>query len=146
MIINNRTVSLVEYRTDRNWLEQLPQGGWLCVLVAEEKRRAYADEVVAKLLLRNVAWVCAVGAAGEWVHDLLDEEIVFREVEALYLPPHDVTTTWHDDVEECLWFALFAAHDEALLLDHVAVLDMTQGKALPRIKAYLQTLAASAQE
>jgi hypothetical protein len=143
MVINNRTVSLVEYRTDRNWLDQLPQREWLCVLVAEEKRRTYANEVVAKLVLRDVAWVCAVGAAGEWMHDLLDEEIVFREVEALYLPPHDIMTTWHDEVEECLWFALYAAHDETVLIDHVAVLDMTQGAALPGIKAYLETLAAA---
>lgn len=142
MVINNRTVSLVEYRTDRNWLDQLPQRGWLCVLVAEEKRRTYAEEVVAKLLLRDVAWVCTVGAAGEWVHDLLDEGLVFREVEALYLPPHAIMTTWHDDVKECVWFALYTAHHEAVLFDQVAVLDMTQGAALPEIEAYLKTLAA----
>jgi len=144
MIINKRTVSLIEYRTDRNWLDQLPQGGWLCVLVAEERRRTYADEVVAKLLVRDVAWVCAVGAAGEWVHDLLDEEIVFREVEALYLPPHAVMTTWHENVEECLWFALFATQTDAARIDRVAVLDMTMGVALPHIQAYLDTLAAGA--
>jgi hypothetical protein len=146
MEINHRTISLVEYGTDRDWLDQLPQRGWLCVLVVEEKRRTYAEEVVAKLLLRDVAWVCAVGAAGEWVHDVLDEEIGIREVEALYLPPHNVVTTWHDEIEECLWFALFTAHDGAVLLDHVAVLDLTQGAALPRIQAYLETLAAGPNE
>jgi len=146
MEINNRTVSLVEYGTDRNWLDQLPQHGWLCVLVVEEKRRSYADEVVAKLLLRDVAWVCTLGAASEWAHDLLDEEIVFREVEALYLPPHDVITTWHDELEECLWFALFSARMEAVIIDQVAVLDMTKGAALPRIRAYLETLAAGPNE
>ena len=145
MVINNRTVSLVVYGTDRNWLDQLPTQGWLCVLVVEEKRRTYTDEVVAKLLLRDVAWVCAVGAAGEWAHDLLDEEIVFREVESQYLPPHEVMTTWHDEVEECLWFALFAAHTEAVPLEHVAVLDLTKGTALPAIKAYLETLVAGAE-
>ena len=57
MEINNRTGSFVEYGADRNWLDQLPQHGGLCVLVMEEKRRSYADEVVAKLLLRDVAGV-----------------------------------------------------------------------------------------
>ena len=146
MEINNRSVSLVEYRTDQNWLEKLPQRGWLCVLVVEEKRRTYVDEVVAKLLLRDVAWVCTVGAAGEWAHDILDEEIAFRDVEALYLPPQDVMTTWHDDLEECLWFSLFAAHNDAVLIDRVAVLDLTQGAALPRISTYLEALEANPNE
>ena len=133
MEINNRTGSLVEYGTDRNWLDQLPQHRWLCVLVMEEKRRSYADEVVAKLLLWDVAGVCTLGAASEWVHDLFDEEIVFREVEALYLLPHDVITTWHDELEEWLWSALFSARMDAVPIDQVAVLDMAQGAALSRI-------------
>ncbi|GAB2689497.1 hypothetical protein GCM10011495_31250 [Hymenobacter frigidus] len=53
-----------------------------------------------------------------------------------------IAATWHDDVEECLWFALFAAHTDAVL----AVLDMTKGMALPHIQAYLDTLAAGANE
>ena len=146
MEINNRTGSFVEYGADRNWLDQLPQHRWLCVLVMEEKRRSYADEVVAKLLLWDVAGACTLGAASEWVHDLFDEEIVFREVEALYLLLHDVITTWHDGLEECLWFALFSAHMDAVPIDQVAVLDMAQGAALPRIQACLETLAAGLNE
>ena len=57
-----------------------------------------------------------------------------------------IAATWHDDVEECLWFALFAAHTDAVRIDHVAVLDMTKGMALPHIQAYLDTLAAGANE
>ena len=87
-----------------------------------------------------------MGAASEWVHDLFNQEIVFREAEALYLLPHDVITTWHDELEECLWFALFSAHMDAVPIDQVAVLDMAQGAALPRMQAYLETLAAGLNE
>ena len=35
-----------------------------------KKHLTYANNLVDKLLLRDAAWVCVVGAAGEWVHDL----------------------------------------------------------------------------
>jgi hypothetical protein len=143
MIINRRRVTVVTYRTDRNWLQELPQAQWLCVLLADGAPRRYLDEVLPKLLLRNVAWVCCVGQQGEWVHDLLDEEIVFREVEELYLPPHLVMTTWHEQLEEGLAFALFTAHYDEAPIEQVVVLDLTAGAEQLQLQVYLQTLASS---
>jgi hypothetical protein len=83
----------VDYSTEKNWLQELPTKDWLCVLVINEKARTYVEEALLKLLLQDVGWVCTIGPQAEWAHDLLDEEIVFREVEALYLPAHHVFTT-----------------------------------------------------
>jgi hypothetical protein len=142
MLINQRTVSLVEYRTDKNWLAELPTQHWLCILVINEKHCVYLDELLPKLLLRNVAWVCTIGRQGEWAHDLLDEEIVVREVAGLYLPPHQVMTTWHDDFEEGIWFALFAAQGDQEALKQVAIVDLTQGQEQERVTTYLHSLQA----
>jgi hypothetical protein len=142
MLINQRTVSLVEYRTDKDWLAELPTQDWLCILVINEKHRVYLDELLPKLLLRNVAWVCTIGRECEWAHDLLDEEIVVREVAGLYLPPHQIMTTWHDDFEEGIWFALFAAQGDQEALKQVAIVDLTQGQERERVIAYLHSLQA----
>jgi hypothetical protein len=140
MLINQRTVSLVEYRTDKNWLAELPTQDWLCILLINEQHRLYLEDVLPKLLLRNVAWVCTIGYQCEWAHDLLDEEIVLREVDALYLPPHQVLTTWHNELEEGIWFALFAAQADQLFLKQVVILDLTQGQERERVTTYLHSL------
>ena len=101
------------------------------------------DEVSAKLLFQNVGWVCTIGRQSEWAHDIIDEEIVFREVEQLYLPPHDVMTTWHTDFEEGLWFALFAAHNERANFQQVTILDMTNGEEHERIRRILSAFTLS---
>jgi hypothetical protein len=58
------------------------------------------------------------------------------------LPIHRVMTTWHDELKEALWWFLFAAYDQAVSPDRVAVLDLTYRIALPQMNSYLDTLAA----
>ncbi|MGY2134885.1 DUF7684 family protein [Hymenobacter sp. HD11105] len=140
MIINDRTITLTEYRTDQNWLAKLPQHHWVCVLLVHEKRGHYIDEILPKLLLRNVAYVCSIGRAGEWAHDCLDEEVVFRDVEQLYLPPHRVVTTWHPDLEEGMWHAVWEANHDHVPLHAVAVLDLTGGAENAPLQACLSKL------
>jgi hypothetical protein len=130
MLIPQRQLLFVPYRTDADWLAELPVANWLCVLLADEAPRRYLDEVLPKLLLRNVAWVCCAGRHSERVHDLLDDEIVFSDMEQHYLPPHPVVTTWHEQIAEALEFARFTAYHETVSIEHVAVLDLTGGTAL----------------
>jgi hypothetical protein len=85
-ILNNRKIRIVEYSTEQNWFDQLPNEDWLCILVVNEKPRRYLDEVISKILVKDVGYVCTIGKQCEQVHDLLDEEIVYREVEIDTLP------------------------------------------------------------
>jgi hypothetical protein len=140
MVINQISIPLAEYRADKNWLAELPTQDWLCILIINEKHCPYLDEILPKLLLRNVAWFCTIGSQCEWAHDLLDEEIVFREAESLYFPTHPVMTTWHDDFKEGIWFTLFAAQDNQVTLKQIAILDLTQGQE--RVTTYLHSLQA----
>lgn len=72
-------------------------------------------------------------------HDLADDEIQFRQVDIddLYLPKHDIMTTWHNDFDDGIWFSIFAANDEDVTIEKVVILDMTDGRESNRINNLL---------
>lgn len=111
MTINDRQVITIQYSTETNWIKDIPKENWLCILVDNNRQRNYIDEVISKILNNDVCYVCTVGQSCEQTHDLIDEEIVFREVDIdkLHLPKHHIMTTWHHDFEEGIWFGFFAA-------------------------------------
>lgn len=148
MTINDREIITVKYTTEENWIKSIPQSSWLCILVDNNRQRTYLDEVISKIINNNVCYVCAVGQSCKKTHDLIDEEIVFREVdiEKLYLPKHHIMTTWHTDFDEGIWFALFAAHHDEVSIDKVVVLDMTNGVELPRIEKLLVDFEVNGQK
>jgi hypothetical protein len=140
MTINDREIIVIKYSTETNWIKDIPKTNWLCILVDNDRTRNYIDEVVSKLINNDVCYVCTVGQSCEKNHDLIDEEITFREVDIdnLYLPKHNIMTTWHTDFEEGVWFAFFAAHHEAVTIDKVVILDMSDGKEIKRIEKLLE--------
>lgn len=135
MTLNDREIFFITYSTERNWAAELPKSNWLCILVDNNRTRNYLDEVISKIVSNDVCWVSTVGQACELNHDLIDEEIVFRQVdiEDPYLPKHDIMTTWHHDFDEGIWFSIFAANDEDVSIDKVVILDMTEGQEKERI-------------
>jgi len=76
-VINNRKVKIVGYSTEKNWLDQLPNRDWLCLLLVNDKHRRYIDEVITKILFKDVGYICTIGKQAELVHDLVNEEITF---------------------------------------------------------------------
>ena len=140
MTLNDREIFFVTYSTEKNWISELPKSNWLCILVDNDRPRNYINEVISKIIVNDVCWVCTVGKSCEKTHDLIDEEIVFRQVDIddLYLPKHDIMTTWHTDFDEGIWFAIFAANDEDISIDKVVILDMTNGQERDRIMKLLE--------
>jgi hypothetical protein len=136
MTINEREILYVTYSTERNWVSELPKLNWLCILVDNDRQRNYIDEVISKIIDNDVCWVLTVGQSCELTHDLIDEEIAFRQVdiEDLYLPKHDIMTTWHNDFDDGIWFGIHSAYDEDVQIDKVVILDMTDGKERERIE------------
>jgi hypothetical protein len=59
-----------------------------------------------KLLDQGMAYFCGWGPDCSRVHDVVDEEVVQRNLSE----EADVMTTWHDDedLDDALWFAEFA--------------------------------------
>ncbi|GAB2537270.1 DUF7684 family protein [Rufibacter soli] len=141
-LINDRRIRIIEYSTEKNWFGQLPSKDWLCILLVNDKPRRYIDEVITKIIVRDVGYVCTIGKQAEQVHDLIDEEITFREceIEKPYLPKHKIITTWHSDFEDGIWFALFAAASEEFKIKEVIILDMTDGQETQRIETCLEKI------
>ena len=136
MILNSREIIIVEYSTERNWYNEIPNQNWLCIFVSDDRKRKYLDEVIPKIILKNVTYICTIGNQCEEVHDLFDEEILYRqvEIEELYLPKHSIITTWHNDFYEGIWYAIFVANSDKVQIDKVVFIDMTRGHRLNQIK------------
>jgi len=138
--LNKRNIEILQYSTIENWTKKLPTKNWLCILVDNDRPRNYIDEVIAKIIVNDVCYVCTIGKSCELTHDWVDEEIAFREVDIdnHYLPNHFIMTTWHNDFSEGLWFGIYAANSDEVEIDKVLILDMTEGKELNRINTLLR--------
>lgn len=148
MTLNNRELIFITYSTEKNWEKDLPKNNWLCILVDNNRPRQFIDEVISKIIENDVCWVLTVGQSCELIHDLVDEEIVFRQVDIddLYLPKHDIMTTWHTNFDEGIWFGIFAANDEDVKIDKVVILDMTAGEEGQRITKLIDKFNADTQK
>lgn len=92
--------------------------------------------MVSKIIHNHACYVCIVGRSCERTHDFIDEEIARKEVgvEQVALQKLHIVTTFHNDFDEGIWFALFVAQHEKSPINRVVVLDMTDGDELNRIE------------
>jgi hypothetical protein len=132
--INNRTVRIVNYSLAEDWTKDLPKSEWVCLVFDDDSPKRYIDEMSNKVLDSNVSYICCTGENAELVHDMFDEEIVFRDVEDLPLPNHQLMTTFDKDLNEHLWFSIFVAASDEVDIDKVIVLDMTKGLKQERLE------------
>lgn len=137
---NNRVVFYQQHTLDVNWEKEMPKKNWLLVVVAENKHKNILREIINKALAHDLSYACCVGKQGELLHDMFDEEIVFRQVDfdKLYLPPHFIITTWHDDVEQGLWFSIFAAYNADVEINKVFCLNASDLKIEDNLIEVLQ--------
>jgi hypothetical protein len=130
MTINDREISIVQYSLKEDWYKQIPNENWLCVIVEDDAPRRYLDEIICKIIEKNVCYVCCLGSTCERTHDMIDDEIVFREVDIdqLYLPSHMIMTTWHDSsLKEAMWDVVNVSFHESIDINKMVFLDMTNG-------------------
>ena len=141
--INNRAIDIVEYNIDKDCFEKIPNEGWVCILLVNHQPKRYVSEVIAKIIEKDVCYISVTGSESEKVHDLIDEEIVYREVgiEDLYLPNHQVLTTWHTELEEGIWFGIFAAQHKEVEIKNVIILDVTDGTERENVRQILSRIA-----
>ncbi|HEY8688382.1 MAG TPA: hypothetical protein VIM07_04045 [Chitinophagaceae bacterium] len=126
--IKDRLIKFGEFNTSTNWLEEFPNNNWCLIILADEKNKNYFEEIIGKSIDRNVAYICAVGKQYELIHDLADEEIVFREVdiENNYLPKHLIITVGEKDFENGIWFGIYSTLNSESEINEIIIIDVTK--------------------
>jgi thiamine phosphate synthase YjbQ (UPF0047 family) len=116
----------------KNWSSEFPTANWCLVILADEKNQNYFNEIINKSIEKNVGCICSVGKQHDFIHDLADEEIVFREVdiENLYLPEHLIITIGTEDFENGIWSGIYLTENNETKITQTVIIDLTkQGKA-----------------
>jgi hypothetical protein len=133
--ITDRKISFVEYDTSKNWIANFPKKNWCLIIIADEKKQNYFDEIIRKSIDRNVGYICGVGKQHDLIHEMADEEIVFREVDIddYYLPKHCIMTVGDKDFENGIWFGLNLTFNNETEINEIIILDLTN-------KAYLKLM------
>ena len=141
-IINNREILVVEYSTERNWLAHLPNVNWLCIIVDNDRDRRYVNEVIGKILAKDVSYICSLGDKAEKNYNLIEEEITFRQadIEKPYLPKHYIATAKHKDIEEGIWHAIYEAHHNDVIINKVVIIDLSSGSEIDKINRTLERI------
>ena len=134
--IHNRNVVYQQYDTSINWIKDFPTGKWCIAFIADEKEPAYFDEIIREVIDRDVSYICGIGQQSDFIHDLADEELMIREVEGKYLPKHIIMTTGYNNLEEGLWFSIYATENRDTEIDTIVVLDVTR-QAFDRIQTLI---------
>ncbi|WP_419698689.1 DUF7684 family protein [Mucilaginibacter sp. NFX135] len=112
-VLNHRRIIYQQYSQKLDWTKEMPNENWLLIVVAEDKNKQLLNEIARKALDRNVCYVCCLGQQSELLHDIVDEEIVIREVDPEYNPlTHFIVTTWDFNIEKGLWNAIYTANND----------------------------------
>ena len=133
--ITNRKLKFVEFDTSKNWILGFPNDNWCLIIIAEENKPTYFDEIIRKSIERNVGYICAIGKQHDLIHNMADEEIAFRDadIDDYYLPNHHIMTVGDDNFENGLWFGINLTFNGETDINEIIILDLTK-------QAYNQTI------
>lgn len=93
--------------------------------------KVQAERIARACLDHKAVYVCTLGSSCEMLHDWIDQTDVMDKVDAEMkgLPPKGDTlvlrTTWHNDFDEGVWFALVAANVDHAQIDTIVCIDMS---------------------
>lgn len=138
--INERAVLYQKHDLGLNWYQYLPKSNWLLLCITETEDTQILDEIARKAIDNNVCYACCCGQFGEKLHDIIDENIVIREVEVSpgnHLPVFDIMTVWDEQIEDGLIYAVFVATHESVQIDKIFCLDLGMNDNLRMIKEIL---------
>ncbi|WP_426670742.1 DUF7684 family protein [Mucilaginibacter sp. McL0603] len=122
-IVNNRKVFYQKYDKNISWGDDFSNGNWLVFAIVSNRKKTELFEISKELIDNNLCYACCTGEQGELLHDIIDDNIVAREIERGYPSSVDIITTWHADVENGLWFSIYAANNEQMQIDTIICLD-----------------------
>jgi hypothetical protein len=126
--LNDRDIIYIKHDTAEPWFQDFPNKSWLLFVITNAGERNIFNEINRRAIDNNVVYVCTAGPNCELFHDILDENIVIREIEGWYLPDYCIMTTWHNDFDEGFWYAVFAAYGDDQEINKIVCLDITKNE------------------
>ena len=140
-IVNHRQVFFLS-TSHASWVSKRPVKNWLALIHCDVRNLDIANAVIRYCLDSNVVFVCTIGKECEWLHDCFDEQIVWREVVELNTNPAPLTT-WHNDFEDGIWFALHAAAGENRPIESVVFIETTGNYSEGQLRGLLSRMVAN---
>jgi hypothetical protein len=140
---NDRRLIYLQTKSN-NWKENLPTSNWLVLPIGHNRDKELITDLTDICLDNGVTYVCTLGQECEFIHDFFDDSIVEKRIEkGLSVSSeedfeYEPMTTWHEDFNEGVWFAIHAAHDDHVVIDKIVFLDMTDKGELERIERAIE--------
>lgn len=144
--INGRRIKYLSI-ADSDWETKLPTKNWLVIPFGHEKNFKLIENVAKICLDRKVNYVCTIGQACESIHDTFDEEVVERvyvkaqQIDQAIYGDGEPMTTWHNNSEEGIWFAINAAFADKADIDSIVIIDLTENGGLETIENIVSKMA-----
>lgn len=135
--INGRMIHYLE-TTDPGWSGQLPEADWIALVVADQVQQPRLDAVVKAILDRQAILVCSAGKAAEEVDEAFDWEIIHRQMNAADVRWQGPETTFQDDWQEGLSFAITQVMPDTAPAVPVVCINLTGQDYKDRLTAFLQ--------
>ena len=134
--ITTRKIGFIEYDTSKNWIKYFPNENWCLIIIADIKQPKRFDEIIRESIDKDVGYICSIGKQQELIHNLADEEIVFRDVdiESHHLPSHTIITVGDEGLEEGIWFGLNCTFNNETEIKETIILDLTNAAYRPTIE------------
>lgn len=137
---------LVYADVQSDWKTEIPTANWLLVPIGNRQDEQMLAGIADNCLNDGLKYICAIGKEAEFIHDFFDNVILTKRIKN-GLPvesPNDFEnepmTSWHDDLDEGIWFAVYNAFDEYFDIERILILDMTTKGELKRIKKALEKI------
>ena len=140
---NDRQLTYFHTKRD-SWKGSLPTINWLVLPIGHTRDNDLIKDVTNTCLDNGVKYVCTLGQECEFIHDYFDDSIVMKRIDnGLSVEhandfEHEPMTTWHNDFDEGVWFAIHAAHDDYVTIDKIVLLDMTDNGELERVERAIE--------
>jgi hypothetical protein len=126
-ILNNRHIIYEKYSPDFDWVINLPKSNWLLIVVVNDAELDFLSDISDNALDNNTCYISCLGAKGEILHDIIDDEINLRQLELVdrKISSRFIMTDWFEDIEEGLWFAINAANNDEEQIEIVVCLNVS---------------------
>jgi hypothetical protein len=138
--INDRQVLYIKHDLATVWFKDLPKSNWLLFTISDRDLPEIFNEVARRSIDNNVVYVCSSGPESESFNSAMDDAIMIRDVENVYLPKYCILTTSSTDIGNEYWHAIFSAMGETETISKIICLDLTSGEHTDKLKGLIEKM------